>query len=341
MNITGKLRRYPIIISAALFIFLLLNIAPSIYNIDIKSIKNDKNAIIKIKDKRISYSDYKKEYLQVLEQLRAQYNAEDSYLENRAHHIVLNNLKSRYALDSLYKKLGINVTEEEMAEIIAGNAMPEYILKDNKLINPKTGEFDRDAYLSILKSMANSPSQNNYLISRERKIKDLKYKEKLGAIYSGCMRVNDIDYRVYEKLQEEISCLVFKLPYNLVGENNIDFIVTKDDKKLYWDEHSQDDEYKRGENVDYQIITIPIEPSVDDVNNTREKLNKFKKAFMLTNNPLKFARDKSDNIKELELTWSESTLPDFLRNIDVVSEPILDGNTFKLYRFIEKKKKKI
>lgn len=76
----------------------------------------------------------------MLKQLRGQPMADDqrNYMRTQTWNELVNDILSKKS----YEALGVNVTPEEMNELVTGENASQYIKNDQQFRNPQTGQFD-------------------------------------------------------------------------------------------------------------------------------------------------------------------------------------------------------
>ncbi|HZI25974.1 MAG TPA: peptidylprolyl isomerase, partial [Chryseolinea sp.] len=242
-------------------------------------------------------------------------------------------LIARHAIQSEFAKVGIEVTDDELVDMISGTNIDESIKQ--AFTNPETGEFDRTrlgTYINQLKTMPpNSDARVRWEIfqrdlkpGRER----IKYENLL--IKSNYITKADAE-REYHVQTDVAEGKYLYVPFYAVSDSAIQ--VTDDALKAYYNKNIE--RYKTEESRDLKYVSIPVEPSSDDTLAVLEEAKRFATELRTTEDDSVFAAANSEGQSPFS-KYTPATLPSFI-SPDSVKEaniigPFLDGNAYKVVK---------
>lgn len=198
------------------------------------------------------------QYQSVYDQIAAQYRAatENGRLTNIQRDMIWDqaweNIVVGILTDQQIKKLGIEVTDQEIISYLRTSPPPEI----RQYFRDKDGNFDYNAYLQAL----NNPDADwtgVEALARQR-IPTLKLNQYLMAQVHVS---NDEITKAYEERNTKL--LVEYVEFPLAAEDVSDYTPTDEDIKAYYDEHA--DRFQVAERAVLEYVKIPIEPTARDV----------------------------------------------------------------------------
>jgi peptidyl-prolyl cis-trans isomerase D len=242
-------------------------------------------------------------------------------------------LIARHAIQSEFAKVGIEVTDDELVDMISGTNLDQGIKQ--AFTNPETGEFDRTrlgTYINQLKTMPpNSDARVRWEIfqrdlkpGRER----IKYENLL--IKSNFITTAEAE-REYHVQTDVAETRYLFVPFYAVSDSAVK--VTEDDLKAYYNKNIE--RYKTEESRDIKYISIPVEASSDDSIAVRDELTRFATDLRTTQDDSTFASANSEG-QDPYSKYTPSTLPVFVSPDSVIEGkvfgPFLDGNSYKVVK---------
>ncbi|HEX6223575.1 MAG TPA: peptidylprolyl isomerase [Chryseolinea sp.] len=242
-------------------------------------------------------------------------------------------LIARHAIQAEFAKVGIEVTDDELVDMISGTNIDESIRQ--AFTNPETGEFDRTrlgTYINQLKTMpVNSDARVRWEIfqrdlkpGRER----IKYENLL--IKSNYITKAEAE-REYHVQTDVAEAKYLYVPFYAVSDSAVQ--VTDDALKAYYNKNIE--RYKTEESRDIKYISIPVEPSPADTLAVLEEMNRFAAELKTTQDDSVYVSANSEGQSPYS-KYTPASLPPFI-NADSLSPgkvtgPFLDGNTYKVVK---------
>lgn len=235
-----------------------------------------------------------------------------------------------------YKKLGIEIHENELLDMVQGNHIHPII--QQQFGDPQTGAVNKEYIGMILKNLDNDPRARAYWMYIEQEvIKDRMFTKYLNLIRKGLSVTSLQTKRSIADRTTKVNFDYALVPYSSISDSTIK--VTNGDLKDYYNAHQND--YKQQASRDVEYIVFPIKASEEDIKTTEEWINNAKNEFIASTEPKQFVGLKSDspfdakyyNASELKEfgTWALST------NVGGVMGPIFDGNSYKIARLLDVK----
>jgi peptidyl-prolyl cis-trans isomerase D len=245
-------------------------------------------------------------------------------------------LIAKYAITPQYEKVGVQVTTDEIWDVIQGKNIDENI-KQSFL--DSLGKFDRSKLISYLQSLdaqpANSEARVRWNIfkqslapGRER----LKYENLIVKTNYVTEAEAERDYHSQNDVAE-VSYLY--VPFFSVSDSTIK--VSDSDLKNYYEKNKKKYKVDLSRNMSY--VTIPIVATPEDSLAILQDVERIKAGFVTTVEDSAYAINNSDGKNAFEKV-SPSKLPSFLssqkENLTVgnIIGPILDGTSYKLVKVV-------
>ncbi len=252
-------------------------------------------------------------------------------------------------LGNAIKKLGIKVSDEELASMLIGDSIvagetdmimdePHPIIR-RMFTNPETGEFNRAHMINYFNSITNPvyKEEKKRWIFLENQIVDEKLAQKYFTLIGKGLKSSGLDSRYYA-LESE-SSVDFSFIYenfNTISDDEIS--VSQREIEKYYNEHKE--QFKQDKSRSIEYIAFEITPSEDDDKNAKEYIEQSLVPFSRADNPIFFINSNSETPFR-DINYSYSELPEIVRDSlfnakpgDIVG-PFYDNGAYKLARLME------
>jgi peptidyl-prolyl cis-trans isomerase D len=236
------------------------------------------------------------------------------------------------AFTNQFEELGIQVTEDELVDMVQGNNITPEIRQ--AFSNPETGEFSRDQVLNYLASLPQLPAQqqvawqvfeNNLKTGRRR----IKY-DNLLAFTDYVTTQEAQNQYMAENTVAEVKYLY--VPYYAISDTAIS--VTDAQLNSYLNEHA--DEYQVEEGRAVRYVSFSVAPSADDTAYFMQEMDQLRLNFVNAANDSSFAAINTDGTGQAYATYAPGELPAQLQNIDMqegdVYGPFTSNGLYTLYK---------
>ncbi|MBR9997499.1 MAG: SurA N-terminal domain-containing protein [Cyclobacteriaceae bacterium] len=194
------------------------------------------------------------------------------------------------AFQKEYEKLGLEVTEEELVDMVQGrNIHPDLV---QAFTNPETGEFQREQIISFLQNINSLPPQQQagwYLF--ESNLRPSRLRLKYDYLLTGTNYITKAEAEQQYHLENDVAEVKYMyIPYYTVSDSLIE--VTEEDLRNYFNEHKN--EYKVEETRTLNYVSFPIIPSSEDTTYTMEEINELADDLGTVDDDSIFARINTD-----------------------------------------------
>ncbi len=335
------------IIGFALFAFVLGDLFKSGSSI----LKGKQNVVGIIDGNEISYQDFNPEVQRTLEAYKKQGLNSLTQVSN----IVWNNMERRVLIDEEVEKLGLNIGEDELWNLI----ITDQSIQNAPAFKNEAGLFDPNKvkeYLSYLRENSSNNAQAAQLwfdwINFEKTLKERGIVTSYYSLISAGISATDVDGKYdYKFTNDQVNAKYVYLPYSSVNDDEAK--VSDDEISNYISNNSE--EFKADASRDIQYVYFKATPSLSDEANVKEELLALMNdnveydrstsrydtipGFVNTTNDSLFVNSKSDlNFDPMyyhkgTLTAEVETFA-FDAVVGQVYGPYLEGSTYKVSKLV-------
>lgn len=240
-------------------------------------------------------------------------------------------LIARHAIAPEFEKVGVEVSDKEIADMISGKNINEGIKQS--FVNQETQQFDRamlGTYLNQLKDMPATSEQYIRWKLFERELKPsrerLKYENLLLKTNYITTAEADAEYHSQSDVAEAKYLFI---PYYAVSDSIAN--VTDDQLKDYYNKHKE--RFKTKELRDIKYVTFAVVPSAEDSAAIKESLNAAVNQFKTSQDDSLYAVNNSEGSAAFG-KYHPGNVPEFIP-ADQLTEgtvvgPVLEGNTYRV-----------
>ena len=334
MSVLSKIRERStlllIIIGGALVAFILGDILTSNSTLFSGGGRND---LGEISGKTISAEEFEQRVLKMEENYKLNTEQEniDEATKDMLKEQAWNQLLNEVIMTEEYKKIGINVSPQELFDMIRGNE-PHPSVRQG-FTNPETGVFDPKSVMNFLKTMdqdATGATKARWLVF-ESGIKQERIAEKYNnLIKEGLYVTNNQAKQDYIAKNKSVKFKYIVQRYSALSDSAIS--VTEAEMKKYYDEHVNEYEQESSRKIEY--MTFEVTASEEDIKETEETLLQLAEDFKNTDNDSLFIKQNSDAPFNSEYL-SKEQIPSHIDSALFDSEkgtvigPYREGNAFK------------
>lgn len=336
MAIIGEIRKHywllVVIIGFALLLFVLSDFQ--------RRRQKTTNTLAVIAGEKVAISEFNKKVEDNIDVQKAN-TGKDNITAEEATQIRQNTwqqMVNEIVMQKQFDKLGVDVSMEELQDMITGNNPHEYIKRS--FTDPKTGVFDKKGVVNFLQNLDKvDPEMKQRYLMMEKAIKEDRLNTKYNNLLTkGFYTPNEIAKRNYEEANAMAKARMLGVKYQVLSDSAV--TVTDADFEKYYKENSykfQQDKPVR------QLEYVLFEPKMSDQDmaelNTQVK-NLYNE-FQTTTNVAAFVNSKSDN--RYDSTWKKRG--SFSANIDsllfrapvgMVLEPLVDNNSYRIFKVVDR-----
>ncbi|MCK5824376.1 MAG: peptidylprolyl isomerase [Ichthyobacteriaceae bacterium] len=339
-----------VIIGFALFAFVLGDLVKSG-----TSIMNGNRTVVGVIDgKEISYQEFNPEVKRTLDA----YKRQGLNSTTQASNIAWNNMEQTVLVDNEIEKLGINIGEEELWDLIINDAS----IQNAPSFKNAAGTFDENKvkeYLAYLRQNAGSNAQAGQLwydwVNFEKSLKERSIVNNYYNLIKAGISATDVEGETeYKNSSDKVSAKYVYLPYS--GVDNKDVKVSDSEIKSYISNNQ--DEFKADASRDIQYVFFALEASLNDEQKAKEeveflikdreefnnstKSNDVISGFKNTTEDSLFVSVKSD-VRFDSKFYHEGALTNdlnkfaFAAKVGDIYGPYKDGNAYAVSKLIDTK----
>lgn len=253
-----------------------------------------------------------------------------------------------YSLRAEGKKIGLDVTKDELSELCIGNN-PHQLIAQRRAFYDETGNFNRNNLVRFLASLeqepegteqaANLKQAKTYWLYWENAVRLTYMQEKYSTLLQNLIKANSIDAKfAFDARQESVNAEYVMQPYYAVADSLVS-VSQGDIKKLYAKHKS---EFKQTPNRSIAYIAFDIKPSQADYEAADQLMKELEQELKTTDDVALVVNTNSDVMFDGR-DYSANTIPaeykDFVfrkgAKAGDVSELRFEDNKYSIARIVE------
>jgi peptidyl-prolyl cis-trans isomerase D len=293
--------------------------------------------IAEVSGKSIPYTEFEnqvKEFEQI-QKLQSGQASLDEETMDQIRSMTWENMLQDLLLEKQYNKVGIDVPQEELTDLIMGENPHPAIAQ--LFTNPRTGVFNRAGFNAFMQRIQNEDElsdEKTYYLFLESEIfrqrKNIKY---LNLIRKGLYASKLEIARQQKETTQTIDFDYIVQNFSTVSDSSIR--VTENDIKKYYQENIN--RYKQKESRDIRYVYYEVVPSEDDLKAAEKWINDICPEYEKATDVKEFVNMESD-VPFDEKNYNEGELSDTLNEImfkgkiGTMYGPYFENNAFKISR---------
>lgn len=245
-----------------------------------------------------------------------------------------NNIRD-IVMEDVYKKLGIEVSSDELFDMLQGTNLHPVV--QQLFRNPNTGQVDRGAVVRFLKNLESGgvdQEQRDYWLYLERQIVQDRIQSKyMNMVGKGLYVTSEEAKNSISERSKQVSFDYIQLDLSSIADSAVS--VSDQEMKSYYEKNRDDYKQEKTRNIDY--ISFDVVPSSDDYKSAEKWINEIKNDFETTTDNIQFVSSNSD--ESFDDTWhKKETLPENIgtwifdegASENAVFGPWFENNSYKL-----------
>ncbi|MBO7478690.1 MAG: SurA N-terminal domain-containing protein, partial [Salinivirgaceae bacterium] len=184
----------------------------------------------------------------------------------------------QYVIEEEYAKAGINVTADELFDMVQGNFVDPQVMQIPIFRDAETGQFDRNLVIQFLKNKDLDPSgqaASSWAAFEKGLVQNKKDQKFLSLVGMGMYATSLQAEKESNDKNTKYDFDYVQLRYSSVADSLVK--VTDGDLKNYYSNHKKD--FEQEESRDIYYVTFPIVASEDDHKNTVKSVEDLKNEF--------------------------------------------------------------
>ncbi|MEJ8802539.1 peptidylprolyl isomerase [Pontibacter sp. H249] len=284
---------------------------------------NNANVIGEIAGEEIAYEEFDA----VLQQQKANYENQVGRAANEGELAMLreqawNQLIFKIALEKEYERLGIEVTDEELVDMVQGNNIHPAV--QQAFVNPQTGLFDQSQVLQYLQNLDQMGPEadamwNNF---QEGVISD-RISAKYNNLLAKSVYITGLEAKNFYKAQNTTANMkVLFVPYVTMADSAVEV----SDAKLneYYERNKELYKVEDGRSIEY--VVVDVNASKEDSTYYQQEITQLASQFATAANDSAFVYTNSDQPFDGSYK-TPGELPEELRK----QQPLQEGKVYGPY----------
>ena len=267
---------------------------------------------------KVNYQDFQKlvdEYTEVIKMQQGQDNLNDEQL-NRVKDMVWNQYVQGKIIADQAEKLGLTVTDQEMANMLNEGTNP--MLMQTPFVNQQTGRFDANALKKFLADYKTQQSTNpqmakqyesvyKYWTFMEKNIRQQLLAQKYQSLFAHCFLSNKVEAKMaFADQNQESQIQLAAMPYSSIADNKV--TVTDADLKAKYDElKPRFRQYVESRDIKY--VDIEVKASAKDVAALQKQFDGYAKELATADDPAAVVSKSASLVPYLGVPVSKDAFP--------------------------------
>lgn len=348
-KIRSKAGLLVLVVGLALFAFIIgdfLNSGSTYFRQSQERVAKVDGEVIKIQD----YQGRIDEMTEMYKMQSGQSSLPEEYM-NQIRQSVFDAMVQEVVLDEATDKLGMQVSPEELFDMVQGENISPMIQQMQMFVNPQTGQFDKTALLNFLKTIdddniANYPADQqaqliqarNFWLFWEKNIKRQRLEQKYTTLLSKAVSANVLDAKEAFNDVSENSDIVYAMQsYASIPDSTVD--VSKSEiEKLY---NQRKELYKQKEGKVIKYIAVDIRPSQEDYDKASADIESLKEEFKTSEKVADIVNENSE-VPYMDAFFTENAFDPEMKQFATTAEvgdvygPVFDNDKYRMFKLVDK-----
>ena len=245
-----------------------------------KSCEHTKNVVGAISGNDIPYTYYQSLVEDNTELYKQNYqqNSVESEVIDQIQEQTWEQLIRRYVIESEYQSIGINISSDEVFDMVQGNNVDPQVKQIPIFQDQNSGQFDRNLVMQFLKRKDEDPSgqaASSWAAFEKNLIENRKDQKFISIVGMGMYPTTLQTEKEVSEKNTKYNFDYVQLRYSTVPDSLVQ--VKESDLKKYYEKHK--DEYKQTESRDIYYVTFPIVANDEDLQETQKWAEDVKAEF--------------------------------------------------------------
>ncbi|EKD31264.1 MAG: hypothetical protein ACD_77C00353G0003 [uncultured bacterium] len=328
------------------FITIIIGIALLSFIVDADTLQSavsmfsSKYDVGEMKGESISYKDYQKkiDYFTQIHQMATGSTSLDEQTQEMVNQGAWQDIMTEIVLLPAIKDAGLDVGEEELFDLSQGSQISPVLTREQAFLGPD-GQFDKNKLAEFIRAIPTDESGKlgtywNYL---EKTMKNDQMFSKYVSLLAKSSVMNPVELiRSIDENNITSDVSFIMQPYGYEIDTTI--VVSKQEVREYYNKNKRNFEQKASRDIEY--VVFEVVPSQEDINLSRQDIDKTYDEFATTTNLKSFLAKNSEKqlnpyyFKKGELSSISPVLDDFaFGSSPAAILPVFqEGNIFRAAR---------
>ena len=290
MAVLQKMRdKFGVVISVIIALSLLYFIAPMD---DLMNLFSKPQNVGEIAGTGITYEDFQKEVntFTTINEITTGSSAQNDQQQQQIRNAAWQSLVDRYMFFRNCNAAGINVSDAEVADLLAGEHVSPMIAQ-NPLFADENGVFSAERVREINRAAEDDATLRTYWNYLKNSIRTQQYYSKYAALFTNSAVESPIALEQAVAMgNTTVDIEMVTVPYGYRRDTTI--TVSNDEVKAYYKAHKK--EFKQNASRDIEYVLFEVKPSDKDIAATEKKVADVLDEFASTENMKSFLLKNSD-----------------------------------------------
>ncbi|MCD8194112.1 MAG: SurA N-terminal domain-containing protein, partial [Tannerellaceae bacterium] len=310
--------------------------------------------VAKVDGEVINIHDYQERVDEMAEMYKMQSGASslpEEYM-NQIRQSVFDAMVQEIVVDEATAKIGIQVSPEELFDMVQGENISPMIQQMPMFANPQTGAFDKMALLNFLKAInddniASYPADQqmqliqarNFWLFWEKNIKRQRLEQKYTTLLTKAVSANVLDAKESFNDAAVSSDIAYAMQsYSTIPDSLVN--VSKSEIEKLYNQRKESFKQKEGKVIRY--VAVDIRPSQADYDKVSADIESLKEEFVASQHVADLVNENSE-IPYLDVYFSDEAFDPELKQFATTSEvgevygPIFEDDKYRMFKLIDKK----
>jgi peptidyl-prolyl cis-trans isomerase D len=299
-----------------------------------------KYEIAEVSGKSVPYNDFEAKVgvLENIQKIQSGQTGLDEETMDQIRTATWDNMIQDMIMDKQYDKVGIDVSDEELKNLIAGDNPHPAIAQ--LFTDPQTGVFNRQVFNSFIQRIQNeteeTPEKTYYMFLENEIFKQRKNTKYLNLVKKGLYSTALEAGRQQQESSRTVDVDYVVQNFSTISDSSIQ--VSESDLKKYYEAHLN--LYKQEESRDLRYVYFEVTPSQADFQIANEYINGILADFQKAEDIRQFVSLESD-VPFDEKNYNSGELSDTLNKFMFSAEkgatfgPYFENNAYKIARLAD------
>ena len=303
-----------------------------------------------VEGQKIHYTEYEaaKDQLTEVYKIESGRSDFDEDMHAQIRNQVWNMFVMDYTLRAQAKKIGMDVTADELTELCVGEHVHQ-ILRSRRAFMDENGQYSRESVKNLISAInegsedaeqnANLQQAKTYWLYWEKAVRISYMQEKYTSLLQHLLKANSLDAEyAFNGRQNGFSAEYAMKPYYSVADSLVK--VSEGDIKKLYNQHKE--QYKQTPNRAIKYIAFDIVPSEEDFKAAQELMTRLQEEFKTAEDVSLVVNTNSDIMYDGR-DFSEETVPAQFKDFAFAkgakagdcTEILFEDNTYAMARIMQ------
>ncbi len=266
---------------------------------------------------------------------------------------VFDGLVQDAVLEKATAKLGLQITPEELFDMVQGENISPVIQQMQMFANPQTGTFDKAALLRFLKVIENDSNTasmsaeqqseiqkaRSFWMFWEKNIKRQRLEEKYVTLLGKAVSANKLDAKDAFLGSAVSSNIVYAMqPYSTISDSTV--TVSKSEIEKLYNQRKEMFKQKEGRVIKY--VAVDIRPSKEDYDKATATIESVKKDLSTATDKIADVVNENSEVQYVDAFFTENALDDQMKqfvktaNVGDIFGPSYENDKYRLFKLVDK-----